>query len=127
MTGPRPDVSAVDPDVIDPAALVQVSRLNRATGDFEEVEGLFEVAGRDDVLVVRTPDGRLWRCRRACPHQGADLAVTGRLGPRPGSIVCTRHRDQGPFDFPELGARPLACHAGRLAPLPAPDAGQLGR
>jgi len=111
----------VDTDAIDRAALVPVSRLNRSTGDFEEVEGLFVVAGRDDVLVVRTPDGRLWRCRRTCPHQGADLAVTGRLGPRPGTLVCTRHRDQDAFSFGELGARPLACRAGRLAPPPAED------
>ena len=99
--------SDVDSDRIDPADLVPVSRLNRATGDFEEVEGLFEVAGRSDVLVLRAPDGRLWRCRRDCPHQGADLAVTGRLGPRPGTVVCTRHKDQDPFSFPELDARPL--------------------
>jgi hypothetical protein len=120
MTQPR---SEVDNDLIDHAALLPVSRLNRATGDFEVVEGLFEVAGRSDVLVVQTPDGRLWRCRRACPHQGADLAVTGRLGPRPWTIVCTRHRDQGPFAFPELDARPLACRGGWLTPLPAPGAG----
>ncbi len=99
--------SDVDTDVIDRADLVPVSRLNRVTGDFEAVAGLFEVAGRPDVLVVQGSDGRLWRCRRACPHQGADLALTGRLGSMPGTVVCSRHKDVDAFTFAELGARPL--------------------
>ena len=99
--------SKVDTDRIDRADLVPITRLNRVSGDFEAVAGLFEVAGRPDVLVVQAPDGRLWRCRRACPHQGADLALTGRLGSVPGTVVCSRHKEVDAFTFAELGARPL--------------------
>lgn len=90
--------------------LKPVSRLNRATGDLDVVRGLYAAPARPDRMIVEAADGQFWDCRRFCPHQGADLLLTGTFKVRSGTVTCSRHPDQGPFTLQELGARRLFRH-----------------